>query len=67
MATNILSLYNEYKKGFDKLKKKKNRLIQDEEKNKEKIKKVNDEMIKFQLRYAKLWLNVEKGEKNEQS
>lgn len=58
MADNIFTLYNEYKKGYDKLKKKKKKLMQDEEKNKDKIKKVNDDILKFQTKFTKLWTNL---------
>lgn len=65
MAKNFFTLYEDYKKGYDKLKAKKDFYMQDEEKNKKKIEKINQKMLNFQKQFADLWLNVKKEDTND--
>lgn len=65
MQKNFFTLYEEYKKGYDKLKTKKDFYMQDEEKNKKKIEKINNKILEFQKRFADLWLNVKKEDTND--
>jgi hypothetical protein len=64
MSKNFLDLYDEYKNGYNYLKKKKNKLMINEEKNKKKIEKIDKNILKHQKKFADLWLNVE-SDKNE--
>lgn len=66
MAKNFFELYTDYKNGYDYLKTKKEKLMYDKEKNKKRIEKVDNQILKHQKKYADLWLNVDKMEnKNE--
>lgn len=62
MAKNFFDLMNEYKNGYEYLKKKKEKLMYDEEKNKNKIEKIEKDILKHQKKFADLWLNVDKLE-----
>lgn len=58
MAKNIIDLYDEYKKTYNYLKKKKEKYEQNPEKNANKIKKVEEDILIHQKKYADLWLNT---------
>ena len=62
---NVLELYNKYKDGITKFKKREEKLLVDKEKNAKKLEKLNNEKLEFQKQFANLFIN--KGEKNEQS
>ena len=70
MAKSILDLFNEYNEGYNKLLKKKQDLMRNEEKHKDKIKKLNDKIMQFQLKYINLFAGgdvTKGGKKDEQS
>ena len=62
---NVLELYNKYKDGISRFKKREEKLLVDKEKNAKKLEKLNNEKLEFQKQFANLFIN--KGEKNEQS
>lgn len=62
MAKNFFDLMNEYKNGYNHLKKKKEKLMYDTEKNKKRIEKIDRDILKHQKKFADLWLNVDKME-----
>lgn len=62
---NVLELYNKYKDGIARFKKREEKLLVNKEKNAKKIEKLNNEKLEFQKQFANLFIN--KGEKNEQS
>lgn len=55
MAKSILDLFNEYNDGYNKLLKKKQDLMRNEEKHKDKIKKINEKIMKHQMKYINLF------------
>ncbi len=61
----FLDLYQDYKNGYDKLKNKKDFYMTDEKKYKNKIEKINKKILEHQKRFANLWLNIGKENKNE--
>lgn len=62
---NVLELFNQYKDGMERFKKREEKLLVDKEKNAKKLEKLNNEKLEFQKQFANLFIN--KGEKNEQS
>lgn len=60
---NILELYNKYKEGMERFKKREEKLLVNKEKNSIKLEKLNNEKLEFQKQFANLFIN--KGEKNE--
>ena len=62
---NVLELYNKYKDGISRFKKREEKLLVNKEKNAKKLEKLNNEKLEFQKQFANLFIN--KGEKNEQS
>lgn len=62
---NVLELFNKYKDGMERFKKREEKLLVNKEKNAEKLEKLNNEKLEFQKQFANLFIN--KGEKNEQS
>ena len=62
---NVLELYNKYKDGMERFKKREEKLLVNKEKNVKKLEKLNNEKLEFQKQFANLFIN--KGEKNEQS
>ena len=62
---NVLEVYNKYKDGMERFKKREEKLLVNKEKNAKKIEKLNNEKLEFQKQFANLFIN--KGEKNEQS
>lgn len=65
MAKNFLELYNKYKDTYDYLKAKKEKLMYDEEKNKKRIEKIDNQILKHQKKFADLWLNLKVEKKDE--
>ena len=68
MAKSISDLFNEYDEGYKKLLKKKQDLMRNEEKHKDKIKKINDKIMKHQMKYINLFAggDVTKGGKKDE-
>ena len=62
---NVLELYNKYKDGMERFKKREEKLLVNKEKNAKKLEKLNNEKLEFQKQFANLFIN--KGEKNEQT
>ena len=62
---NVLELFNKYKDGMERFKKREEKLLVNKEKNAKKLEKLNNEKLEFQKQFANLFIN--KGEKNEQS
>lgn len=62
---NVLELFNQYKDGMERFKKREEKLLVNKEKNAKKLEKLNNEKLEFQKQFANLFIN--KGEKNEQS
>lgn len=62
---NVLELYNKYKDGMERFKKREEKLLVNKEKNVKKLEKLNNEKLEFQKQFANLFIN--KGEKNEQT
>lgn len=58
---NILELYNKYKEGMERFKKREEKLLVNKEKNNIKLEKLNNEKLEFQKQFANLFIN--KGEK----
>lgn len=62
---NVLELFDKYKDGMERFKKREEKLLVNKEKNAKKLEKLNNEKLEFQKQFANLFIN--KGEKNEQS
>lgn len=62
---NVLELFNQYKDGMERFKKREEKLLVNKEKNAKKLEKLNNEKLEFQKQFANLFIN--KGGKNEQT
>lgn len=62
---NVLELYDNYKNGMARFKKREEKLLVNKEKNSIKLEKLNNEKLEFQKQFANLFIRKEKN--NEQS